>query len=365
MSSRVGFFIPLDNTNKILQQFISVYDSDLFELHIFCEAKGDGFLSAHCSLRKIPCLILNSKKRMSRAFEILKLIKKHKIDIILINSYPLNLYVIFLRAFNRSTKIIFVRHHNQIHYIQRNMKAQFLDFFTHKFAHHIIAVSNEVKRTLIGEKCPKHKISVVYNGVDIQSIPLRSPKRPYFSEFSPVKIIMIGRVVWEKDYGTAIDIVFELEKDGIVCELSIIGSGNKIVADEVINMAKKKLNRSQVTFIGWDSNIGKYLKRGHIFLHTSLDEALGMSVIEAYFSAIPVVAISNGAIREIQECVGDKIIATKMEATRSIEYIIGNYWLASKKSIEMSKIARNVFNIRDCFNEYSEIINFILVGKHN
>lgn len=363
MLGRIALFYPLDNSNRITQQFISALDLKAFQMYVFFERIGDSALSSFCGSKNIPFFNLNSKFVLFRNIEILRLVKQNKIDLVVINSYPLSPYVIFLRIFSGETKIIYVRHHNRMHHIKRNLRAQIIDSLTHKFAHHIIAVSNEVKRTLIKEKCPDSKISVVHHGIDCKLISQRKPKKMSFSEQRKVKLIMVGRIAWEKDYGTAIDVVHELENNGIICELSILGSGINRVTDEVTNLAKIKLKCSKVIFLGWEADVHKFLEKNDIFLHTSLDEAFGLSVLEAYLNAIPVVAISNGAVREIQECVGDRVIATKSEVPSAIIVILDNYWQASKRAIEMSKVARNIFDVKICANKYSEIFASVILGK--
>ncbi|MFB3226208.1 glycosyltransferase family 4 protein [Exiguobacterium sp. PHA03] len=123
------------------------------------------------------------------------------------------------------------------------------------------------------------------------------PKSNYNIDFSEIKIISIGRFVWEKNYEMAIEVISNLEKKYNGISLTLIGDGplkNKYL-DQI---ASKKAN---VNLISWKNQeeMVPLLRESDIYIQTSKSEGVPRTIIEAMALKLPIISTDVGAIKGI------------------------------------------------------------------
>ena len=195
------------------------------------------------------------------------------------------------------TNIISVRHHNVVHLLSKNRKGSLLDRVIAKTSFRTIAVSHAVKETLISQGCKSDKILVIHNGIRLaESIHKRVPQS---SNYSNIKLIAAGRLDWQKNYETMLHVAAELKKREIGFTLSILGTGSQDYSVSLFEMTKSLGVEDCVQWLGWQPNIEKWFAESDIFLHTALDEACPLVLIEALMAGLPVITSDGGGSAEV------------------------------------------------------------------
>lgn len=155
----------------------------------------------------------------------------------------------------------------------------------------VIAVSNAVARQLRGAR-----VEIVYPGV----LPFPPSWPTSTSSTNRGRPIVIGtacRLVPVKGLNRLLQSVATLLKGRGEIRLEIAGSGP--LRGELERLAVELGIASSVTFLGWRQDIGRAMSGWDVYVQTSLDEGIGVSVLEAMAAGLPVVATDVGGTSEL------------------------------------------------------------------
>jgi glycosyltransferase involved in cell wall biosynthesis len=145
-------------------------------------------------------------------------------------------------------------------------------------------------------------ISVVYYGINHQDFQLHDFDREKWrqQEFNcePEDFVFgtISRLVPQKDLQTLINAFSKISKE-IMCKLVIVGDG--VQRNELEKLVKSLNLESKVHFLGKRRDIPELLHAIDAFALTSKYEGLGLVLLEALASEVPIIAARNSAIKEI------------------------------------------------------------------
>jgi glycosyltransferase involved in cell wall biosynthesis len=168
----------------------------------------------------------------------------------------------------------------------------------------VIAISDAVKNYTIENAmiASRISISVVYYGINHQDFQLHDFDREKWrqQEFNcePEEFVFgtISRLVPQKDLQTLITAFSKISKE-VRCKLVIVGDG--VQKNELEKLVKSLNLESKVHFLGKRQDIPELLHGIDAFALTSKYEGLGLVLLEALASEVPVIAARNSAIKEI------------------------------------------------------------------
>jgi len=164
----------------------------------------------------------------------------------------------------------------------------------------IIAISDMVKRDMIRwYKIPEEKITIVYNGVDIDrfhpgSRQFRDEIRKRHGIGEEFLILFISNNFRMKGLGFLIKALAHLKKEGYPrYKLLILGRDQR---NPYLRLAKKKGILEQIVFAGSTDEPEKYYGAADLLVHPTFYDACSLTVLEALASGLPVITTSsNGA----------------------------------------------------------------------
>ena len=133
-------------------------------------------------------------------------------------------------------------------------------------------------------------------GIDVGYRPVSVSK---INQLSPVKIINIGRLVWQKGQLLLIDAIFNLRKSGYDFTLDIIGEGElRPAIEERITACNLG---GVVTLLGAlpREQTLQHLAQADIFVFSSVSEGFGIVLLEAMLCQVAIVAPRLNGIPEI------------------------------------------------------------------
>jgi glycosyltransferase involved in cell wall biosynthesis len=128
----------------------------------------------------------------------------------------------------------------------------------------------------------KTEILIVPNGVDVEEF------QPTHREWSPARLLSVGRVVYQKGYDVAIRALAGL-KD-LQWEWHLAGDGPHRPALE--RSLRENGLLARVHFLGWKGadDVKKEYAAANLFIHPSRHEGMPNAVLEAMSSGLPIIA---------------------------------------------------------------------------
>ena len=292
----VHHFIPGDGPNALIESISMTADVQVKILTLY---KLDQTVPNFCLENgiEISSLGLENRSLLHQVFKFLRYVRIEKPKVVFAHSYYPSLICTVASLFYKKTIFVPVRHHNQVHILSANTKAIFLDKMITRFTQHTVAVSDSVKETLIAQGSDKKKVTVIYNG-------LPKPESIYGAhnsrEFESVyKLVALGRIDWQKNYEAMLRVIWRLRKDGYSVNLQILGSGN-LQYLESLKVLQEELGLSDcVSWLGRKSKIYSFLDDSDLFIHTAIDEACPLVLIETLMYGIPIASSNLGGSRDV------------------------------------------------------------------
>ncbi len=190
----------------------------------------------------------------------------------------------------------------------------------------VIGVGEVVRQALIvNEGIPKQRVGVIYNGVDLspyrQSPPDRAAiRREMNVEEDALVIMQVARLVPIKDHQTALKALAEARRErerpefsaefspefsagnsgrsrSRLARLVLVGEGPE---ESAIRETIARLGLQDcVRLLGLRSDVSRLLRAADVFLLSSINEGIPLTVIEAMAAGLPVVSTAAGGVGEV------------------------------------------------------------------
>jgi glycosyltransferase involved in cell wall biosynthesis len=116
-------------------------------------------------------------------------------------------------------------------------------------------------------------------------------------QLSTLNLINIGSFVPKKNQTFLLDILLELKERGVYANCLFVGDGP--LKTEVQNKAQELGISYQCHFLGNVDKVEEYLWRSDVYVHTATYEPLGLVLLEAMASGLPIVSLDGGGNRDI------------------------------------------------------------------
>lgn len=185
--------------------------------------------------------------------------------------------------------------------------AHWMERVTLSMSNHFIAVSGAVKEDLIRFGVAKNKITVIHNGIPVESYlpsPILDEERKKVREGwgipeEAILLLTVARLVPVKGLEDLIEGFSIAAKADLRLILLIVGDGPEREALE--RMARERGVAEKVLFAGFRQEIPAYLAAADIYLNTSISEGLPLSLMEAMAAGKPVIVTEVGGMKEMIE----------------------------------------------------------------
>jgi glycosyltransferase involved in cell wall biosynthesis len=169
--------------------------------------------------------------------------------------------------------------------------------WVHRNATHVTAVSEKVADTVVELGVPRERITVIPNGVDVARFE-RVPDVPRGAG-EPTRIGSVGCLAARKDYGTLLDALALLRKEGLEFTTTLVGDGPDRAMLEA-KAASLGLD-GRVRFLGERPDVEPLLMAMDVFVLSSREEGIPNALLEAMAAGRPAVATAVGGTPEVME----------------------------------------------------------------
>jgi len=352
--------VPEDNLNWLLIDQMRTKAFSNIDVAIVFETSKAKMLQKYCdqlNISSYDCLA-KKKSRVLRGLKLSRLVRTTKASSVIVHSYPLGYLVVIMRLLNPKVTTVFVRHHNENHHLLNNKKSILLDKLYIMFASHVVAVSHTVRTTILREcQGASRKVSVIYNGFDIERFRELRTRKITSSQDKYFKILAIGRLDWQKDYPLMLEILRKYRLEVAEIDIEVYGEGKDGYKDKLETLAKHNSVSHAITFNGWNPKILEVMSNSSVILHTAIDEACPLVIIEALLLGIPIVAIGNGGTKEILSTFGLDLNHSISDMICSLWKVQFNYTEAKRRANSLISKAEDLFDAERSALEYLQIPN--------
>jgi glycosyltransferase involved in cell wall biosynthesis len=147
-----------------------------------------------------------------------------------------------------------------------------------------IVNSTFVKRSLIENNFPEHRIWVIPQGVDLSRFQLIERSIPK----KPLKVLYVGKVSQRKGLAYLVEAVRQLQEEGYKIELTLVG-------DVPVQWDYLDEHRDVFSCLGRipPYKIHEVYRNADVFVFPSLSEGFGRVLAEAMASGLPVITTTN------------------------------------------------------------------------
>jgi len=292
-------FLGGGGTERVVVNIVNNLDRQKYNVSlVLAEAKG-GFLDR--IKKDVPIIDLNVSGDLKLFFRLIKYFRNEKIDIFVSTFSRINMICILAKIFSgKSTKIIITQYSVlslalvTAETAKRRFFARFflptLAKIIYPKADKIICASNGVADDLSNIIGCKEKLKVIYHPVISNNTYELSEDPLDISSFCGANeslVISVGRLTRCKDYPNLLK-AFSLVVKEKSAQLIILGGGleekNLVQLTNELGLSKK------VTFLGFQENPFKYMKKASVFVLSSITEGLGNVIPEAMACGVPVIS---------------------------------------------------------------------------
>jgi len=158
----------------------------------------------------------------------------------------------------------------------------------------IVAVSADAALVATSvERVPWRKVRVIHNGIELA----RFPYHDRSNRTQPISAIHVARLNVIKDQKTLLAAVRLVVNEVSDFRLNVVGDGP--MRQELLDFRDQLGLAGSVEFLGERDDVPELLARADLFVLSSLQEGLSLTLLEAMASGLPVVATDVGGNREL------------------------------------------------------------------
>ena len=249
-------------------------------------------------LNKLNCNILRITSTskcspLKHFFEIKKIIKKGKYDVVHCNTYTDSGYVMFA-AFLCGVKVRICHSHTSqksISFLQK-MKWSIGKTLIKLFSNKKVACSDVAGKALYG----RSKFEIIENGIDINKFSFNSLKREelrkkYNINDSTIVIGHIGRFAEVKNHKFIIEVAKTMKEKQYDFRILLLGDGPEF--NNINKMVNEYNLEKYVIFVGNVFDAYNYYNAMDAFIFPSLYEGLPLTLVEAQINGLNIISSNN------------------------------------------------------------------------
>jgi glycosyltransferase involved in cell wall biosynthesis len=234
----------------------------------------------------------------------------------------------------------------------------------------VIAISEAVREHLVNDfGVDKKKVHLIHNGVEIEKFKMdKSPeqikkfKQKIHIDKTPFVIGIIGRLSEVKGHRYLLMAAKEIVQFNSGVKFLIIGDGAE--KKHLLQLVKKLNIEKQVVFLKPIFDTSLALKCMDVFVMPSIQEGLGLSILEAMASGLPIIASNVGGIYTlVKDGVNGFLVSSRNPSAISvaIHKFLKDPSLLKKMGREGQRMAQEYFSLNKMASQtrslYAQILS--------
>ncbi|MBU1544353.1 MAG: glycosyltransferase [Proteobacteria bacterium] len=343
---------------------------DPSEYKSFAAIHGPGWVADSLGANGIEPIFIQSKGTFNFAYlwNLITLIRKHKIDIVLSHLLGSNLYCSIAGLLCRIPVLSIFHGFVDSSENERAMqiKVNAINIGSKK----IVFVSDMLGKEFIGRFGFSSRKSVtVYNGVETSVFkPQRDETLRAELGILPDHILIgaVGNIRPAKDYHTFLKAARQVYDKNSKCRFVIVGQGRGALYQSLLNL-RADLGLADICFFtGFRDQASVLYNNFDVFLSTSISEGFSISTIEALACGLPVVATRSGGPDEIIRLSGCGVLCDHdvQSIAESVLKTIETQDQSADSASIRNRCVENLFSTRVMLQKYESLIIEACSKKH-
>lgn len=223
---------------------------------------------------------------------------------------------------------------------------------------HFVSKHLQEEAILLG--APPEKCRVIYPSIDLSQFK-NSESSP--QKNGKIKLVSTGRLVWQKNFPRALQVVRLLVNRGVDVEYAIIGDG--VERDHLTYMIRALNLEKHVQLKGQlnQADVHYELQTADIYFQPSETEALGVAIVEAAAMGKAIVASNVGGIPEVIQNQVSGLLVSPYDIegmTEAIYLFTSNPVLREQLGKAAAQAARERFSIESETREWVNLYHSLL-----
>jgi glycosyltransferase involved in cell wall biosynthesis len=294
------------------------------------------------------------------AYNLSKLCKRLKIDLIHAQYLRENYIAMWSRLFNPKTKVMYTNHF----ILENNALLRFFNRVLTPLEANIAAVCNKGKEMMINNGVNGKKIKVIFNGVDPNAWggPVESTMRQELNiDKDAFVMLCASRFAYDKGHEFLINSIAELKKitdKKFVLVLANDGPFFEERKRQALNLGLEK----DIIFTGFRKDIKNLIYGSDLYINSSAHEALSFAILEVLACGLPIIATDMGGNGDIINSETNCGILVKYddakELAEAVTRVMGDEKLQKTLRENALKTIREKFNldnmVMETYNLYRE-----------
>lgn len=354
-AQRYVYDLAVNLSKENFEAVVACGEGDLLKQKL--EEKGVRVIKLQSSQRNI-----NIFKDFKTFFEIKKIIKEEKPDVIHLNSSKIGGLGALAGRLHGVKKIIFTAHgwafNEDRDFVSRSIII-FLHWLTVLFTHQSVVVSHKVRRDIESLPFVNKKVLVIHNGIEkFETVDRESAQKSMRIESGDKTVIVsLSELNKNKGLDTALRGLSLLKKEKLEKILyCILGRGEE---EAHLTSLIKELNlENNVKLLGFMDNAKALLSGADIFLLPSRTEAFPYVILEAGLARLPIITTSVGGIPEVIKDMQNGILIhpnKPREIAEAITYLLDHKEKQKEFGEKIMKTVEESFMIKNMIKETTSL----------
>jgi glycosyltransferase involved in cell wall biosynthesis len=278
---------------KLLVEFARHADRERFTLH-FISLSDRGVLADDIEAAGWPVHTLNQAEgfRPTLVFRLARLLRKLGIHVAHSHDERPHIYTALASIPGGVRRLIHTRHRGQNLEVSR--RQAWLMRSAVRLTNHYVCVSEDSARLAVAQGVPRHKVSVIWNGIDLERFAVldRNPQRP---PGSPAAVV--ARMSPVKSIDSLIRAAALVVAEEPSFRLEVAGDGPCL--PDLKHLSESLGLTAHVRFLGQVRDVPGLLTRAGLFVLPSLSEGVSLTLLEAMAMSLPIVTTRVGGNPEV------------------------------------------------------------------
>ncbi len=269
---------------------------------VVCCLDRSGAWAPELASLDVPVIALDRQPgfRPSLGRRVAKVASEYSIDVLHCHHYSPFVYGQIAAFAGRYRPVVFTEH-GRLADAEPSRKRRLINRVIGRLPAAAFAVSHDLKRHMLLEGWPKHRLDVVHNGIDPGHLPTDADRQRARAELKllPQHLVVgtIGRLDPVKDLTTLVDAFARTQREQALARLVICGDGTERLSLEERVTALGL--RDFVTFAGYRRDARALLPGFDVFANSSVHEGVSLTILEAMAAGLPIVATRVGGTPEV------------------------------------------------------------------
>ena len=350
----------IGGAGSYLLNFLEYFDRSLLNVRVACPPGS--LLAAKCAEKGVPVTETAAlspdesfqwRGLTGRIRELVYIIRKYRVRVVHTHASFTGRLAAKIAGVGC---IVYTKHRLDDEMPAKGAKGRIFNLVNHLTCHRVIAVSEAVKEKLIRQGVAPEKITVIYNGVDVEGLRKRAAEplaggllkslRPPGGQAARL-VGAVARLEPEKGHQYLLEAARLVLDAGINARFVIAGTGS--LAGELKSTACRLGIEEAVIFTGFVENVPQLLAALDVVVLPSLTESFGLALVEGMCLGKPCVGSNVGGIREIITPGVNGLLAEPGDAAalaEKISFLLQNPENARRMGSEAARTVEEKFDAR-------------------